>query len=316
MDEFHTKYRPRIWSDVLGQDAAVRSIRDALKRKASRAFILIGPSGVGKTTIARLIARELCVDPDVAGSGYDELDAATRTGIDDMRELKGKIRLIPLGGSQNRVVCLDEAHAISRQAFNSLLKDVEEPPKGVHWVFCTTEPTKIPQTIRTRCLEYVLHEVPEHKLEELLTYVIEEEELDLPDSFCDLLIEAAKGSPRALLTGLAKVVDCEDEAAAERVLQTISLEGNRDVADFCRALTKGSDWRTMVKILKRMDNPSAEGIRNVVCAWFTKVAMNAKSDREAERMLAVLSAFGTPYPPAGSSIHPVLLSLGELLLSD
>lgn len=313
MNELHTKHRPQTWDGVLGQSATVKSIRNALRSGKSRAFILTGSSGVGKTTIARLLARELGLDPTAAGGGYEEMDAATRTGVDDVRALKLTLNLRPVGASK-RVICMDEAHMLTKNAWNALLKDVEEPPYWVYWVFCTTEPAKIPKSIRTRCLEYDLRPVSDTELMKLLREILRKEQIEVSDLVQDMIIEAAGGSPRALLTGLAKVFELDDDEDVEQVLATINLEANKDVADFCRALGKSSNWGQMMKIIKKMPNPNAEAIRIVVCAWFSKVAINARDQGQASRAVAILDAFGVPYPPVGSSLHPLLVSLGELLM--
>jgi len=211
-------------------------------------------------------------------------------------------------------VIVHNCHFLSKNSWSALLKDVEEPPPGVYWVFCTTEPGKIPAAIASRCSQYTLKLLSDSDLYTLLESVLFLEEKHFEKNLGLLLIEAAQGSPRVLLTGLAKVWDCEFEEA-QTILQTISSEGgNKDMADFCRALHRGANWKDVMSILRGMENQTAEGIRAVVCVWFNKVAMNANSTRDAERALAILEAFGTPYPPVpASSLHPLLLSLGQLL---
>ena len=314
MSELHTKYRPTTWDQVVGQDAAVRSIQNTLRSGNSRAFILVGEPGVGKTTIARLIARHLGIDPD-RGSGYEELDAATRTGVDAMRELKSTLQLRPVGSSDKRVICLDEAHMLSGSAWNSLLKDVEEPPEWVYWVFCTTEPTKVPRSIRTRCVEYTLDLIGDDQLSKILRHVVEAESVQLGDDVEELVIDAAMGSARALLTGLSKVIGVEDLDEAELLLDTVSV-GNPDIADLCRELMqRQATFDTTVRILSKMENANAESIRIVICSWFSKMLMKSPS-KNTSAHLAILDAFGDPYPSVGKSLHPVLLSLGRLFFTS
>lgn len=310
--ELVLKYRPDKWEDVVGQGATCRSIQAALKGKKGRAFLLTGPSGVGKTTIARLIAQT--IGADLNQGGYTEIDAATTNGVDDVRELKAKIQLKPLGGG-NRVICVDECHQLSKQAWNALLKSVEEPPAGVHWVFCTTEAGKVIETIKTRCLEYQLVAVNEHDLGDLLEYVVEEEKLKPLDGLIDAILAVAQGSPRAALSALAKASSCKTLAEVDEVLQTVSAEGSPEVIDFCRALMNGASRVSLLSMLGSMQGQSAEGVRNVVCAYFTKVALNPKGNK-FEQSVAILIAFGTPYPPCNNLLYPVVLSIAQLFRRD
>jgi DNA polymerase-3 subunit gamma/tau len=309
MKEMINKYRPQNWGEVVGQRAACETIRSAIANKTSRAFLLTGDSGLGKTTIARLIAKQLGID--LESSGWREHDSAMKPGVDDVRELKELIQYAPLGGNGNQVVCMDEAHMLSKNSWNGLLKSVEEPPPGVYWVICTTEPNKVPKAIRTRCLEFQLAPVRDNDLGKLLRRVDDAEGSKLDSEVWDMLLEYAEGSPRQLLSGFAKVCGLKSVDDAEVVLQTLSAEGKEEVIDFCRALQKGANWKGLMHVLAKMENPNAEGIRLVVCAYFSKVAMGKTNIRDAGNSLALLTAFSEPYPTSGSSIHPVLVSLGK-----
>lgn len=300
MDHLAIKYRPKKWKDVLGQEATVTSLRKALKSGTARSFILVGPSGVGKTTLARLAAKQLeCRD-------VHEIDAATRTGVDGVRELTELIRYKPVGG-KTRVLILDEAHMLSKQAWNALLKAVEEPPAGVYWIFCTTEEGKIPKTIETRCQRYRLDEVGEDALFELVAQASEAEGFNLTDDIVDLCVSKAYGSPRQALSNLGTVSHCKTRQEAAAVLQEAPSES--EAIDLCRSLAKGpTNWPELMKLVKRLQGPS-ESVRFVVLAYFEKVAMGSRSP---EASLAILSAFSKPYPP-GQSRAGIILSIGELL---
>ncbi|MCH7796198.1 MAG: DNA polymerase III subunit gamma/tau, partial [Proteobacteria bacterium] len=173
------KYRPARFADLIGQDATVRTLTNALKSgRMAQAFILTGVRGVGKTTTARIIARALnCVGADGTGGAPTpepcgvcencvaiaedrhvdviEMDAASRTGIDDIRELIEGVRYRPVQ-ARTKVYIIDEVHMLSRQAFNGLLKTLEEPPEHVVFIFATTEARKIPVTVLSRCQRFDL----------------------------------------------------------------------------------------------------------------------------------------------------------------
>ncbi len=144
-NDLAVKYRPQELSDVVGQDHMMPGLKALITKRNSHAGLFHGPSGCGKTTLARILAHGLD-----AGKNITEVDAARNTGIDAMRQVADNAQYNAFGGG-NRAVIVDEAHGLSKQAWNSLLKAIEEPPKHLFWFFCTTEPAKVPQVIRTRC---------------------------------------------------------------------------------------------------------------------------------------------------------------------
>lgn len=315
--ELHLKYRPKDFDEVLGHKTVLESIKQTLTKSRSRAFLFTGPSGVGKTTLARILARTVGVDP--GSPNCIELDAATRTGVDSVREIQDLIQYAPIGKTKNRVIILDEAHMLTRGAWNALLKSVEEPPPGVYWAFCTTEPGKIPDTILTRCAHYSLDLVSEDDIFHLLESVAAKEHKEgtmenVPEEVLELVSRKAGGSPRQALVFLAKVAHCGTKKEAIRVLRALEA-GKKEVIDLCRLLAKGGTWEEALTILSAIENTSGESVRRVVQAYFVTWAMKEKRSTQAARICAVLEAFQGPYSDS-DSMAPVLLSLGQLLLEQ
>src|ERR1700691_3374934 len=176
------KYRPQTFAELIGQEAMVRTLANAIASgRVAHAFILTGVRGVGKTTTARIIARALnCIGPDGNGGptvspcgqcehcraiaedrpvDVIEMDAASRTGVDDIRELTEGMRYRPVS-ARFKVYIIDEVHMLSKNAFNALLKTLEEPPPDVKFVFATTEIQKVPVTVLSRCQRFSLRRVP------------------------------------------------------------------------------------------------------------------------------------------------------------
>ncbi len=212
------KYRPGTFEQVIGQEALVRTLTNAIAGgRIAHAFMLTGVRGVGKTTTARLIARALnCIGPDGEGGptikpcgvcehcraiaedrhvDVIEMDAASRTGVDDIRELIEGVRYHPVS-ARNKVYIIDEVHMLSKPAFNALLKTLEEPPEHVHFVFATTEVRKVPVTVLSRCQRFDLRRVSGEELARYFQEIAEKETVEIDEEAMALISNAADGSVR------------------------------------------------------------------------------------------------------------------------
>lgn len=299
----HISCRPKSWDEVIGQSQLVRSIQSSIKSGA-QSFLLTGPSGVGKTSIGRLIAKEVgCLKANLI-----EIDAATNSGVDAMRLITEAANFNPLGGG-SKVVIVDECHALSSQAWQSLLKSIEEPPQHVYWVLCTTERGKVPTTIQTRCHDYDLNRVSALDLVEFLKDVVARREITLQVSdLIDIAVEQASGSPRQALVNLSKIKDCKTAKQAERLLEVVR-EDDAEAIDLCRALMNNKPWGSIAEILRKLDGKNPESVRIVVFAYMSKVVLGGKPSK---RFFAILDAFSEPYPAGSKSAGYLALSAGML----
>jgi DNA polymerase-3 subunit gamma/tau len=239
------KYRPQDFTGLIGQEALVRTLSNAFATgRIAHAFMLTGVRGVGKTTTARIIARALnCIGPDgkrteptihpcgvcdpciaIAESRHIdvlEMDAASRTGIDDIREIIDGVRYAP-ASARYKVYIIDEVHMLSKQAFNGLLKTLEEPPPHVKFIFATTEIRKVPVTVLSRCQRFDLRRIETPELVSHLKVIAGNEGVKIEDGALALVARAAEGSVRDSLSLL-------DQAIAHQEGETINAESVRDM---------------------------------------------------------------------------------------
>ena len=239
MTALYRKYRPQDFDEVVGQEAVVRTLRNAIETgQVRQAYLFAGPRGTGKTSLARILAKGLnCAQgptpsPDKTchacvaianGTSLDvvEMDAASQRGIDDIREIRERVVLQPVEG-RYKVYILDEAHQLTDAAFNALLKLIEEPPPHLVFVFCTTELGKMLATVRSRCQTFVLSRPRLPDLVRVLRRVADGEEIQAPDAALSLVARGARGSYRDAVSTLDQLsAATEGNVSVQAVLQLL-----------------------------------------------------------------------------------------------
>ncbi|MFZ2150345.1 MAG: DNA polymerase III subunit gamma/tau [Minisyncoccia bacterium] len=199
----YRKYRPQKFKEVLGQDHIVDVLESSVKtNKVSHAYLFVGSRGTGKTTVARIFAENI----GVSANDLYEIDAASNRGIEDIKELRDGVRVLPFD-SKYKVYIIDEVHMLSKDAWGALLKTLEEPPKHVIFILATTELHKVPETIISRCQVFTFKKPTEKILKNILEDVAEKEGFTLEAGSAELLAVLADGSFRDALGELQKVVN-------------------------------------------------------------------------------------------------------------
>jgi len=251
---FARKYRPQIFDDVLGQDHVVQTLKNAIQqRRLAHAYLFVGPRGTGKTSTARILAKALnCVHgptPTPCGvcdscreiaSGISldvlEIDGASNNSVDQVRELRDNVRFAPVRG-RYKVYIIDEVHMLTQQAFNALLKTLEEPPQHVIFVFATTEPHKVLPTILSRCQRFDLHRIPPRVIAEHLNFIATQEGVALSAAAANAIATAADGGLRDAESMLDQLVAfCGTSIDEQQVLEVFGLTAEQVVLDLSQAI--------------------------------------------------------------------------------
>jgi DNA polymerase-3 subunit gamma/tau len=277
-------WRPKTLDKVLGQSHIVKGLAKIIGERKHSTFLLEGPSGTGKTTIARICASML----GATGFDIEEFDAASNSGVEEMRLLVERQHLSPMMGG-SRVFIIDECQRLSKNAWDALLKATESPPANNYWFFCTTEVSKVPKTIRTRCTEYKLKPVSPQAIADLLIEVRDVEAITVDDEAISRIAGSVEGSPRAALLRLQQADTLSEDELEALLSVDQGVPGGYDLAKLLS--DKGFDAKEVMDLLTRMKDESPEAIRQVVRAYFTTFVLRAPTNRWA---LLVLNEFEKP----------------------
>ena len=304
-------WRPLSFDDMLGQEHITRTLRNALRSgRVRHAYLFSGPRGTGKTTTARLLAKAVnCQDPDVdrrpcnacpacvavnEGRYLDliEIDAATHTGVDDVRDLRDRIAFAP-GEGRYKVYIIDEVHRFSGSAFDALLKTLEEPPDHAIFVLATTEIDKVPATIKSRCLPFEFRRVPLTLVADRLQQIAEAEGLRVERAALELIARHGTGSVRDSISLLDQIVTDPQEHVtlelAQRVLGTASVEAVRDLAAALIARDAGAGLRVINAAVDGGSDPRqlgqqiVEHLRGILLAQTASAELIEASHEERAR---------------------------------
>lgn len=261
-------YRPQTFAQVLGQEYPCRILsRAATSGKLAPAYMLSGTRGVGKTTLARILAKAINCRQGPAeepcnecrsckqitqGAAVDvmEVDAASHTGVDNVRRLTEEIGYSPVEG-RYKVVIIDEAHMLSRSAFNALLKTLEEPPPHALFILATTEPHKFPPTIVSRCQHFALKRLPSSELENHLQRILDRESLSYDPKALSLLVRKSGGSVRDSLSLLSQISSLGEEIRLDKVREILGVAGSEILQELMGAILQ-RDCAGLVSIARRL----------------------------------------------------------------
>lgn len=337
------KYRPATFGELIGQDALVRTLTNAIESgRLAHAFLLTGVRGVGKTTTARIIARSLnCVGPDGAGGptatpcgvcenctaiaadrhvDVIEMDAASRTGVNDIRELIESVRYRPTS-ARFKIYIIDEVHMLSGAAFNALLKTLEEPPPRVTFIFATTEIRKVPVTVLSRCQRFDLRRVDMAVLTAHFAAIAKQEAVAIDDAALALIARAADGSVRDGLSLLDQAIAHGAGTVEEpAVRDMLGLADGARIFDLFDALMKGDAADAMTQVDQLYD-AGADPVAVLsdlleLAHWLTRLkvtpgAGDAINHAETERVRGGRMADALSFPVLARTWQMLLKGLGE-----
>ena len=316
------KYRPKKLKEVIGQDFTVRTLSNAFaQEKLAHAFLFTGIRGVGKTTIARIIAMGLNCETEkkptanpcgicanckaILQDRYEdvlEIDAASNTGVDDVREIISSLKYRPSKGSY-KVFIIDEVHMLSNSAFNALLKTIEEPPSFVKFIFCTTEMQKIPITIVSRCQKYNLNRVTLTALCNYLEEIVDLEKLDISKQAISVIARNSEGSIRDSLTILDQcILSFNNETiTVESVNETMGLTSQSFLLDLYINIVNG-DIINANKVLNNIYKNGAapkqiiDDLLNVTYSLISSIAANTNIEiYEKDKFQIIIDKCDIPF---------------------
>ncbi len=281
--ELYKKYRPKTFADVIGQDHVIKPLQKMIaKDELPHAILLTGPKGNGKTTVGRILRRELqCSNWD-----FVEKNCSSDRGIDLIRDIERKANLAPMQG-KTRVWLFDEVHMLTGEASNAFLKILEEPPAHVYFILCTTDPQKLIATIRSRCTEFALKPLGTAPLRKIITQICKSEKIELDEEVIDKLLVQADNSARNALVLLDKIrhVDAKNQldTLSEVSIETAAIQIARTL------FNPTTRWPDMAKVLKSTELQEVEGMRYLILAYAKTILLSG--GKFADRAYQVIRVF-------------------------
>lgn len=280
------KYRPSDLESFAGNRTVVETVSKILERDQKdipKAWLITGPSGTGKTTLARIIASKLgCSDLD-----FVELDTADFRGIETVRDLRKDSRFGSIRGG-NRLWLLDECHQLTKDAQEALLKLLEEPPNKVYFVLCTTDPERLKPTLKRRCIQLQLNPLSETLIQKRMLRILKQEKKEVPDKIVERIAQDSVGSLGIALSVLDKIMDLPTDQMAKAAKQ--HMEEENEAIALCRALMQGKDWRTVSGLIKTIKQ-DPESLRRMVLGYCSAVLLNSGQ----AKAFVVMECFKQPF---------------------
>ncbi len=299
------KWRPQTFDEVVGQEHVTTTLKNAIQSgRIAHAYLFTGPRGVGKTTVARILAKSLnCVNaPTVTpcnkcaacteinqGTSMDviEIDGASNRGIDEIRNLRESVRYASVGGKK-KVYIIDEVHMLTQEAFNALLKTLEEPPAHVVFVFATTQPLKVPSTIVSRCQRFDFRRIPADKITSRLKEICDAEGFKCDEDALMIIAQRADGSMRDGQSMLEQVLAFSGGSATQQDIGAIAgLRGSELVADIAKAIIEGNESRLLDLVADAFDaGADSLDLISSLTEWL-RFLLIASIDSSSQQLLAL-----------------------------
>jgi DNA polymerase III gamma/tau subunit len=294
----HTDCRPDSFDQFFGNESTVKSLRSVLARENKpHVFLMQGPRGCGKTTLARLIAK----DVGATESEIREFNTANTRGIDTVRDIIRSSQYEPLSGAVTFYI-LDEAHQITPQAQEALNKFLEDTPNHVYIAFCTTNPERIIATVKDRCSIFNVKPLLRNESMALIKWVLEGESKTLSGNVIKTILTVSEGYPRRTLVLLEQIIDLDDEKDQIEAIQSTTFD-ETEIIDICRKLIERGQgeqkWIELSAMLKT-SSQDPEGTRRAILGYMSKVLLSAKG-ADSKRVASLMAEFYEPYYNTGNA---------------
>lgn len=306
MEELYRKYRPQNFSELVGNEATIKAVRKELEN-GSHVFLMTGPAGTGKTTLARIIAREVGADD----LGIHEINSAENRGIDTAREIMEQMRYLPSTGKAN-VWILDEIHQQTNASQNALLKPLEDTPEHCYFFLCTTDPQKLIKPLVSRCSVVTMQPLSDSEMAFLLKRTAKAEGRKITKEVGEKIIDIAQGGSRKALKTLSKVLYLDDVEEQLEVLNKETVSDDTDTKELCQACMRNTSLNNLFSILKKIDLSEPERVRQAVMGYMNAVILNGKISSEIVATLQAFSSADT-YRNGKFALTVALLDRDELL---